>query len=46
MKKVPVNSDCPSTSNKVHQWTSAEGKDNNGRRIVVTWCKACGSVPK
>lgn len=47
LKKVKVNSDCPDTSNNVHQWTSHEGKHFvTGERTVSTWCKACGAVPK
>lgn len=47
LNEVDVNSDCPNTPNKCHQWTTHEGKDSRtGARTVHTWCKACGSVPK
>lgn len=48
-KKYPVNSDCPAAKGeaKVHQWTTQEGKDlRTGKRIVSTWCKQCGGIPK
>lgn len=44
--RVKVNSDCPATPNKCHQWTTHEGKDKDGNRVNVTWCKACKALPK
>lgn len=45
MAKVPINSDCPMTINKIHQWTTREGM-HKGSHTKITWCKACGAEPK